>query len=104
MRKAKQVNTNNNKCHTININNLDPSLLDIKKKSPGGENVFYKKNYCKFGINTEDSLPLKESLKFLTVIGNINLVLQVDNESYPEIYLDECFYELSILYKKSDIR
>ena len=32
MIKVKQVNINKNKCHTININDLDPFLLDIKKK------------------------------------------------------------------------
>ena len=31
MIKAKQVNIKKNKCHTININDLDPFLLDIKK-------------------------------------------------------------------------
>ena len=61
------------------------------KRINGGEKVFYEKNYCKIGINTEDNLPLKESSKFLTLIVNINLVLQVDNELYPQIYLDECF-------------
>ena len=64
------------------------------KRINGGEKVFYEKNYCKIGINTEDDLPLKESLKFLTLIVNINLVLGVDNKLYPQIYLDECFYEL----------
>ena len=63
------------------------------KKINGGE-VFYKKNYCKIGINTEDDLPLKESLKFLTLTVNINLVLQANNKLYPQIYLNECFYEL----------
>ena len=29
MIKAKQVNINKNKCHTNNINDLDPFLLDI---------------------------------------------------------------------------
>ena len=43
MRKAKQVNTNKNKCHTININNLDPSLLDIKKNLLVEKTFFIKK-------------------------------------------------------------
>ena len=64
------------------------------KRINGGEKVFYGKNYCKIGINTEDGLPLKESLKCLTLIVNINLVLRVDDKLYPQIYLDECFYEL----------
>ena len=56
--------------------------------------VFYEKNYRKIDINTEDDLPLKESLKCLTLIVNINLVLQANNKLYPQIYLNECFYEL----------
>ena len=155
---AKQVNVYKNKYHTININDLNPFLLGIKKKYlkdidiyyinyiqenlnssnslrikidsatgyfkekndekylildstkeyesvwseirseikriNGGEKVFYEKNYRKIGINTEDDLPLKESLRFLTLILNINLILQADNKLYPQIYLDECFYEL----------
>ena len=62
------------------------------KRINGGEKVSYEKNYCKIGINTEDNLPLKELLKFLIV--NIHLILQTDNKLYPQIYLDECFYEL----------
>ena len=63
------------------------------KRINGAEKVFYEKNYCKIGINTEDDLPLKESLKSLTLIVNINLVLGVNNKLYPQIYLDECFNE-----------
>ena len=59
-----------------------------------GKKVFYKKNYRKIDIITKDDLLLKESLKFLTLIVNINLILQADNKLYPQIYLDEYFYEL----------
>ena len=55
--------------------------LDQKLKELMVEKKFFmKKNYCKIGINTEDDLPLKESLKFLTLIVDINLVLGVDNK------------------------
>ena len=158
MIKAKQVNIKKNKCFTVDMNDLDPFLLDIKKKSSKGidiyyinyiqenfnssnplrikinsatgffkkkndekylildltkecesvwseikseikringqENVFYEKTYSKVNINSEDDLPLNELLKFLTVIVNINLILGVDNKLYPQICLDECFYEL----------
>ena len=60
----------------------------------GGKEVFYEKSYCKVAINTEDNLPLKKSLKFLTLTVNINLVFRVDNKLYPQIYLNECFYKL----------
>ena len=136
MIKAKPVNIKK-KYYTININNLDPFHLDIKKKSSkdiniyyinyiqenlnssnslrikidsatgyfkvksdekyllldskkeyervwseirseikrinGGKKVFFEKNYPKIDIITEDDLPFKESLKFLTLIININL-------------------------------
>ena len=157
MIKTRQVSIKKYKCPAVDINNSDPFLLDIEKKSSkgidiyyinyiqenlnssnplrikinsatgyfkekndekylildstkgyesvwseirseikrsnGGEKVFYEKN-CKIGVNTEDDLPLKESLKFLTLTININLILQADNRLYPQIYLDECFYEL----------
>ena len=70
------------------------------KRINGGKEVFYGKNYCKVGINTEDDLPLRKSLKFLTLTVNINLVSRVDNKFYPQIYLNEFFYELQILHKK----
>ena len=50
------------------------------KRMNGGEEVFYEKSYCEVGINTEDNLPLNKSLKFLTLIVNINLVFRVDNK------------------------
>ena len=64
------------------------------KRINGGEEVFYQKNYRKIGTNTKDDLPLNKSLKCLTLTVNINLVFQVDNKLFPQIYLDECFYEL----------
>ena len=64
------------------------------KRINGGKKVFYEKNYRKIGINTEDDLHLEESLKFLALIININLILQADNKLYPQLYIDECFYEL----------
>ena len=67
--------------------------MEIKRIN-GGKKVFHEKNYRKLGINTIDDLRLKESIGFLTLIVNINLVLQADNKLYPQIYLDECFYEL----------
>ena len=71
-----------------------PEIKSEIKRINGGEEVFYEKNYCKVNINTEDDLPLNESLKFLTMTVNINLVLQENNKLYPQIYLNECFYEL----------
>ena len=78
---------------TKEYENVSSEIKSEIKRINGGE-VFYEKSYCKVSINTEDDLPLKESLKFLTLTVNISLVLQANNKLYPQIYLNECFYEL----------
>ena len=59
----------------------------------GGKNLFYKKNYAKIGINTDDNLPLNKPLKFPTLTIIIRCLLQEGEKLYPQIYLDECLYE-----------
>ena len=51
-----------------------------------------KKNYARIGINTDDDLPLKKPLKFITLTIIIRCVFQVGENLYPQIYLDECLY------------
>ena len=58
MIKAKQVNINKNKCHTININNLDPFVLDIKKKSSKEIDIYYI-NYIQENLTSSNSLRIK---------------------------------------------
>ena len=60
----------------------------------GGKEMFYEKNYARIGVNTDDHLPLNRLLKFpmLTII--IRCVPQNDETFCPQIYLDECLYEL----------
>ena len=58
MIKTKQVNIKKNKYHTININNLDPCLLDIKKKSSKDTDIYYI-NYIQQNFNSSNSLYIK---------------------------------------------
>ena len=59
------------------------------------EKRFYKKkNYARIGVNTGDNVPLNKKLKFPTLIIIIRCVFQVGTIPYPQIYLDECLYEL----------
>ena len=66
------------------------------KTRNGGKKLFYEKNYARIGINTDDDLPLKKQLKFLTLTIIIRCVLQNGEKLDPQIYLDECFYELRV--------
>ena len=58
MIKAKQVNINKNKYPTININDLDPFLLDIKKKSSKDIDIYYI-NYIQENLNSSNPLRIK---------------------------------------------
>ena len=60
----------------------------------GKKELFYEKRYTKIGVNTDDDLPLTKQLKFLTLTIIIRCVFQEGKKLYPQIYLDECLYEL----------
>ena len=60
----------------------------------GGKELFYEKDYARTGITTDDDLPLNKPLKFPTLVIIIRRVFQEDEKLYPQIYLDECLYEL----------
>ena len=66
------------------------------KKLNGRKDLFYEKYYARIGINTDDDLPLNKQLKFPTLAVIIRCVLQKDKKLYPQIYLDECLYELRV--------
>ena len=58
MIEAKQVSIKKNKCHTININDLDPFLLDVKKKSSKDIDIYYI-NYIQENLNDSNPLHIK---------------------------------------------
>ena len=60
----------------------------------GWEKTFYEKNYAKSGVNADDNVPLNKKLKFPSLAINIRCVFQNGKKLYPQIYLDECLYEL----------
>ena len=56
--------------------------------------MFYEKNYAKILVNTNDDLPLSKQIKFPMLATIIRCVFQKGTKLYPQVYLDECFYEL----------
>ena len=58
------------------------------------KNYFMKKIYTRIGVNTDNDSPLNKQLKFPTLTIIIRCVFQEGQKLYPEIYLDECLYEL----------
>ena len=59
-----------------------------------GKGVFYENFFARIGINTDVDLPLNKPLKFPTLSIIIRYVFQEGEKLYPQIYLDECLYEL----------
>ena len=66
------------------------------EKINGVKELFYEKNFTRIEINTADDLPLNKQLKFPTLAIIIRCVLQKDENLYPQIYLNECLYELRV--------
>ena len=59
-----------------------------------GEKMYYEKHYAKAGVNTDDDIPLNKKLKFPLLSIIIRCVFQNGNKLQPQVYLDECLYEL----------
>ena len=60
------------------------------------EELFYEEeeDYSRTGVNTDDDIPLNKPLKFSTLTIIIRCVFKNGDTLYPQIYLDECLYEL----------
>ena len=56
----------------------------------------YGKHFMKTKFNTDDNLPLNKLLKLhlLTII--IRCIFEEDGKCYPQLYLDDCLYELCV--------
>ena len=59
-----------------------------------GEKMYYENNFAKIRVNTDDNIPINKQIKFETLTIIIRCVFQNGKELYPQIYLDECLYEL----------
>ena len=56
----------------------------------------YEKDYMKIKFNSDDDLPINKSLKFHLMTITIRNVFEEDRKLYPQVFLDDTLYELSI--------
>ena len=77
-----------------NYEKVFSGILSEIKTINAGKELFYEKNYARIEVDTDDDLPLNVSLKFPTLTIIIRCVFQEGKKLYPQIYLDECLYEL----------
>ena len=48
----------------------------------------------KIKFNSDDFLPLNKQLKFINLTIIVRTFFQEDGKYYPQIFLDECLYEV----------
>ena len=60
----------------------------------GGKAGEYAKDFMKIKFNSDDDLPLNKQLKFPTMTIVVRFVFEEDGKYYPQIFVDECLYEL----------
>ena len=106
---CKSVVFNNALCYRIfyRKDNKKYLIVDIKKfglelhqklKHLMVEKNCMIKKHARIGINIDDDFfSLNKPLKFPTLTIIIRFVFQEGEKSYPQIYLDECFYELQTM-------
>ena len=56
----------------------------------------YEKDYIKNKFNSDDNLPLNKPLKFHNMNITIRSVFEEGDKLYPQVFLDDTLYELSI--------
>ena len=54
----------------------------------------YDKDFMKIKLNSDDNLPLNKKLKLHNTTIVIRSVLEEHSKFYPQVFLDECLYEL----------
>ena len=54
----------------------------------------YGKDYMKIKFDSDDNLPLNKILKFHVLTIIIKNIFEKDNKYHPQIFLDDCLYEI----------
>ena len=67
-----------------------------KIKEVHNDECDYEKDSMKIKFNSDDSLPLNKPLNFHNMTITIRSVFEEDGKLYPQVFLDDTLYELSI--------
>ena len=66
----------------------------FKKVNDYSQRIKYDDNYMKIKFNTGDNILLNKIVYFPTITIIIRSVTQKDGTYYPQLFLDECLYEV----------
>ena len=66
----------------------------IKKINDYSQPIKYDGNYMKIKFNTDDNIPLNKIIYFPAIAITIRSVTHKDGKYYPQLFLNECLYEV----------
>ena len=69
-------------------------IKDQIEKIYTGKSGEYGKDYMKIKFNSDDDLPLNKQLKYFSLRILVRTIFEDDGKYYPQIFLDECLYEI----------
>ena len=88
------VSTDKNKELLTKYTEVWNGIKNLIKKTNGGEASEYGKDFIRIKFNSDDNLTLNRILKLHNVTIVIKSVFQEDGKYYPQVFLDEGWYEL----------
>ena len=69
-------------------------IKDCIEKINDDKSGEYVKDFMKIKFNSDDNIPLNKQLNFPTLTVIIRNIFEKDGKYYPQIFLDECLYEV----------
>ena len=87
--------TNENKELLNKYNDVWNGIKNRIKEVSSGQ-CDYEKDYMKIKFNSDDNIPLNKPLKFHMMTIIIRSVFEEDGKLYPQVFLDDAFYELHV--------
>ena len=66
----------------------------IKKINDYSQPIKYNYNYMKIEFITDDNIPLKKVIYLPIIIITIRSITKKDNKYYPQVFLDDCLYQV----------
>ena len=69
-------------------------IKDCIEKINDNELREYDGDYMKIKFNSNDYIPLNKQLHFPTITVIIRNIFEKNGKHYPQIFLNECFYEV----------
>ena len=66
----------------------------VKKINDYNQPIKYDDNYMKIKFNTDDNISVNKIIYFPTITIIIRSITKKDDKYYPQLFLDDCLYEI----------